>query len=905
MSRLADVVVGVEMSGNSSKFYPSDTSSAAASEQGDLLSSASELQQPSKPVALVHLDSASPREVKVITVTSVTLTLLALACVLGFFIVGWTVQRKHPSLVFHSNAFEAGNLAVGSFSLAFVGGFLIQCLRRCWQTHRHRLEWKRRRKRMASLAIFGGCLQALNLIFWIAANAHVVHVRCSWFSTTTNILNILSWTTWNSLLFVYSMSAYSLNIWSPKKAELVKQIQHPLVMDAPWTIYLPHLYVWVVFEITLLLPWIFFYNIADQVLITPSEKTGPDCRYWKYDCHPSAFMRVFSIVWAVMIILHSMQFYYFTIKTQYQLRCQPFSDFRASNMLLKLEKSSARLFYKTAIISVLMLSLIRPNGCWVYVLNWLGFMPVQISATTFVTIQLFLFTPNKPGEGPSLERWLQEPAWAEEDKPDKLAARLASAASPEDKAALHQLPMFCMETALKLHRWAELAYVDFGQKGHGKLANNGGDVIKKTTLQGVPSDADAWSDEAAQTTSSQPSLEGDTAAPRRRKAAKLRLMSPREKLGNALRLLGLNDVESFWDPALDTRAVMGWAPGLVVLAFRGTSSMRNALSDLKVMQMDHPVMNEIGHLGLRVQVHSGFYNAWAANGLNAKILDRLKVARDARICVTGHSLGGALAVLAAHDIQMKLQPAQLQVLTFGCPYVGNAAFKREYEASVPDTWHIMHEADPVPHAGKFFGLFKRAGQRVIINMPGEMVVQPSPLEVRIQRGHRIKDHFLVAYRLALLAVCRMQFTARGTRSGRTGVLAMGDDLALYEDMRADGFEWAEMRKAARWGQILLERMQVPKHPRPWHRKLLRNLLSPLGTLIRAVVRHLHKRQSQQGRSGNAQKDAGVRVTGDSAMHPASPRARSVPAAGVSADGLTSSGVEEERGVGSDSRGGED
>ncbi|KAK9807992.1 hypothetical protein WJX73_000666 [Symbiochloris irregularis] len=687
------------MLAKSSKSCPSETSHSAASEQGDLLSSVSELQQPSQPVALVHLDSASPREVKVVTVISNALTMLALACVIAFFIVGWTVQRSRPSTVFHTNAFEIGNLAVGSCCFIFLAGFLAQCLRRCWQIRRLGLEWKRRRKRMASLAILGGCLQAVNLISWIAANAHSVRVRCSWFSTTINVLNIVTWSTWNTLLYAYSMSAYSLNIWHPKKAELAKSIQHPLIMDAPWTIYLTHLYIWVLFELTIVVPQIAFYSISDQFLITPRQKTGPDCRYWEYDCLPSGFMRGFSVVWAVMLILHSMQFYYFTIKTQYQLRSQPFSDFRASNMLLKLEKGSARLLYKTAIISVIMLSLIRPHGCWVYVLDWLGFMPVQISATTFITIELFLFTPSKPGAGPSLERWLQEPAWAEEEKGDKQAARMASANSPEDTEALQRLPM----------------------------------------------------------------------------------------------------------------AVMGWAPGLVVLAFRGTSSMRNALSDLKIMQMDHPVMNEIGHLGRRVQVHSGFYSAWAANGLNDKIIKRLKsliscgrVARNARICVTGHSLGGALAVLAAHDIHLKLQPARLQVLTFGCPYVGNAAFKREYEAHVPDTWHIMHEADPVPHAGKFFGLFKRAGQRVIINALGELLVQPSPLEVRIQRGSKIRDHFLVAYRLALLAVCRMQFTARGTTSGRAGVLAMGQDPALYEDMSADGFEWAEMQKAARQAVLSLK-----------------------------------------------------------------------------------------------------
>lgn len=57
-------------------------------------------------------------------------------------------------------------------------------------------------------------------------------------------------------------------------------------------------------------------------------------------------------------------------------------------------------------------------------------------------------------------------------------------------------------------------------------------------------------------------------------------------LAAAMALWGLTDIESFWCPQLDVKAVLGWNQDQVVLAFRGTASFANALSDLKVSLCD-------------------------------------------------------------------------------------------------------------------------------------------------------------------------------------------------------------------------------------------------------------------------------------------------------------------------------
>ena len=84
--------------------------------------------------------------------------------------------------------------------------------------------------------------------------------------------------------------------------------------------------------------------------------------------------------------------------------------------------------------------------------------------------------------------------------------------------------------------------------------------------------------------------------------------------------------------------------------------------------------------------------------------------------VAGHSLGGALATLAAYDIQKAHGPLPgLHVYTYGAPRTGNHAFARDYEACVPHTWHVINDRDAVPRSGKFFMLYKRPGQRALIN----------------------------------------------------------------------------------------------------------------------------------------------------------------------------------------------
>lgn len=61
----------------------------------------------------------------------------------------------------------------------------------------------------------------------------------------------------------------------------------------------------------------------------------------------------------------------------------------------------------------------------------------------------------------------------------------------------------------------------------------------------------------------------------------------------------------------------------------------------------------------------------------------------------GHSLGGALATLAAYDFRKKARDngvdLRVACYTFGAPRVGNHAFAREFNSIVNDCWHIIND----------------------------------------------------------------------------------------------------------------------------------------------------------------------------------------------------------------------
>ncbi|EFN52844.1 hypothetical protein CHLNCDRAFT_138296 [Chlorella variabilis] len=254
--------------------------------------------------------------------------------------------------------------------------------------------------------------------------------------------------------------------------------------------------------------------------------------------------------------------------------------------------------------------------------------------------------------------------------------------------------------------------------------------------------------------------------------------------GVGQRLFGFTDFEAFHDAATDTRVLLSWRDGQLLLAFRGTASAANAVTDMKAWQT--PVVPRRYHAGRLVKAHAGFYHAYTANEDRHKLLSRIQeivggfgggagAAAGLRLYLTGHSLGGALAILAAYDLQRLFPAAYTTVYTFGSPRVGNAAFAAEYRCLVPDSWAVVNDQDPVtriPTVG-----FRHSCQPVVVNARGDIIVRPSffEREVLSRRSGALSHHQLLRYALSIAAVFSSSKWLPGGEAG-AAALALAADL---------------------------------------------------------------------------------------------------------------------------------
>jgi triacylglycerol lipase len=173
-----------------------------------------------------------------------------------------------------------------------------------------------------------------------------------------------------------------------------------------------------------------------------------------------------------------------------------------------------------------------------------------------------------------------------------------------------------------------------------------------------------------------------------------------EKIALTKGLWGFEQITPFEaknDHRYDTHGLIGIRGDAVVLAFCGTDPL---VFDTILTDARFPLNNE--------DVHTGFAEAAAAPQITDSVRKAIAATQRTNgparpLLIAGHSLGAAIASLAAlHAAAVEKHPPA-GVYTYGMPRTGGAIFKKRYEGALDDpaslgnvTYRLVNGPDIVP-----------------------------------------------------------------------------------------------------------------------------------------------------------------------------------------------------------------
>jgi hypothetical protein len=236
--------------------------------------------------------------------------------------------------------------------------------------------------------------------------------------------------------------------------------------------------------------------------------------------------------------------------------------------------------------------------------------------------------------------------------------------------------------------------------------------------------------------------------------------------------IGLTNVK-FFDRG-DVQGFFCSASGVALLAFRGTSNPGQWLRDVRFVPWSHP-------WGL---VHRGFLDGVTAVEADLQGFD--SIAKEAEhVWITGHSLGGALALIAAARSKMKgVNPS---LYTYGQPRVGFGNFADRFAIELPGRLiRFVNQSDIVTRVPPGL-LYRHTGIVKRIVRPGLLEMAPT-LEAPLSANPQLRGQMEAARRT--VSAPALEAAAAAEAAGVTGPLIIETDPAPLSER-----EFAELQLA--------------------------------------------------------------------------------------------------------------
>jgi triacylglycerol lipase len=172
------------------------------------------------------------------------------------------------------------------------------------------------------------------------------------------------------------------------------------------------------------------------------------------------------------------------------------------------------------------------------------------------------------------------------------------------------------------------------------------------------------------------------------------------------------------------------------VSFRGTSDVGEWVADIDAVPDDYLPIVAFG------QVHAGFQDVYELVRTNIATNLATATAGCDQILITGHSLGAALAVLAAPDVFRNMPPNKIEprLITFAGPRVGLSDFVGKFNADIESCFRVVNFLDIVPYLPP--APYVHVGAQITVDSGG-------PVQVAWR-------HSLAAYRNGLTAFIAAQ-----------------------------------------------------------------------------------------------------------------------------------------------------
>uniref|UniRef100_A0A158R5M4 Lipase_3 domain-containing protein n=1 Tax=Syphacia muris TaxID=451379 RepID=A0A158R5M4_9BILA len=135
----------------------------------------------------------------------------------------------------------------------------------------------------------------------------------------------------------------------------------------------------------------------------------------------------------------------------------------------------------------------------------------------------------------------------------------------------------------------------------------------------------------------------------------------------------------------------------VILSFRGAQNLAQFLMEdfQAVFEKKSPLF---GGGKVARYFHDGFNSVWT-KGMYRDLLFLRKRHPNYEIWITGHSLGGSMSAIAAHELVVNplFAGCRIVTVTFSEPRTGDAEFVEAHNRLLNYTYRVVHKNDFMPH----------------------------------------------------------------------------------------------------------------------------------------------------------------------------------------------------------------